>query len=72
MKVKVQFAGFYRSIGNPFLHICGILHNVIKNIFKWIFIQFFDTILLLQKCSYTRCKSDVFQGKKKIIVKKAI
>ena len=49
MKLKVWFVyfdlSFYRSRDSAFLRVCGIPHSLNKNIFKWFFTQFFNTIL---------------------------
>lgn len=57
MKVKVWFVEFYSSRYDPFLYICWILPNLITNIFKWVFNQFFNIILFW--------KSGVYQQDKK-------
>ena len=44
---KFDLQIFHWSRGNPFLQVCGIPHNLIKNIFKWVFTQFFNKTLSL-------------------------
>ena len=46
-RIFIEFLQRFYISDDSFLSVCGIPHNLIKNIFKWVFTQFFNTVLFL-------------------------